>query len=199
MASSSPWWDMGLHPGESLEHVGLGRGPEGRLGLRGPNLPGPYGKESLSQRLGQARTGSKRKVLCPPAAFAGGWMLARRDTWGVGWGWAVAGSLVRLQLKEMPRSCAGQWLGALRRAAACPVHLHDKSSCCRLPGLPAFQSVTGQKAGLVRAERKRWQIWQTLVLPGWPGDVIWVWLTLAATRSPWSVAQESPSQSCSPA
>lgn len=169
LASSSPQWDLGLHPGESLEHIDLGRRPEGRLGLLGPNLPGLYGKESLSQRLGQARRGSKRKVLCPPAVFAGGWMFARRDAWGVGWGWAVTGSLVQLQLEKIPRSGVGQWLGALCRAAARPVCLHGKSSHHRLPSVPAFRSGTEQKAGLVRAERKGWQIWQSLVLADWPG------------------------------
>lgn len=46
---------------------------------------------------------------------------------------------------------------------------NGKSSHRWLPGLPAFQSGTGQKAGLVRAERKGWPIWQSLVSPGWPG------------------------------
>lgn len=164
LASSSPWRNRGLHPGESLQHVGLGRGLEVRLGL-----PAQYGKESLSQRLGLARGGSTRKVLCPPAVFAGGWMFARRDAWGVGWGWAVGGFLVRLQLEDIHCSCVGQRLGALCRAAACPAHLHGKSSHRPLPGPLAFQSGTGQKAGLVGAERKGWQIWQGLVSPGWPG------------------------------
>lgn len=56
-------------------------------------------------------------MLCPSAAFAGGWLFG----WEVGWGWAVAGSLVQLLLEEGPyrlpfmlgngwMCCAGLWL-----------------------------------------------------------------------------------------
>lgn len=137
-------------------------GGAGGLGLLAPNLPGPPRKEGLSQCLGQARGGSRREVLCPPAAFAGGWMLARRDGWEVGWG----GLCWIFGWRRFPIAMLGN--GWARWAAACPVHLHSKGSHRWRPGLPAFRSGAGRKVRLVRAERKGWELRQSLVSPGQP-------------------------------
>lgn len=179
LASSSPWRDRGLDPGESLQHVGLGRGLEVRLGL-----PGQYGKESLSQRLGLARRGSTRKVLCPPAVFAGGWMFARRDARGVGWGWAVGGFLVRLQLEDIHCSrvgqrlvhCAGLRLVLLICMARVPI------ARCQVP--LCFRVARGKRQGLLEQKGRGGKFGKVLCHQVGLGLVIRVWFTLAATRSP---------------
>lgn len=99
-------WDMGLQPGGSLEQCS-GEGIEGRW-----DQPA----RACRRESTEVRRGSRKKVLCPSAAFAGAGCLDGK------WAGAVAGSLVQLLLEESPHRFpffVGQWLDVLCRAVPC--------------------------------------------------------------------------------
>lgn len=60
----------------------------------------------------------------------------------------------------------------------------EKSSHCQLPGIPAFQSGTGQRQGLSERKRRGGKLSKVLYHQLGLGLVFWVCFMLAAMHSP---------------